>query len=227
MSGVIRAPRSTKSLAVAKLSWAPRPMTCTVSWFSRANCSTSADSRRQVGQCGAQNQTSTGRSPVTTLRTVTAEPSATESTSTSNTVSPLCRFGRFSAAACSALAPLPTPCEVSATSVAREESTDSAPPHALNTTARMGAAKYWRRIERCWLAPGALADLRLVMIAQPADGLNYSLLYMFDRCTMTVEMRSRYIRNSAKSVKGARSVRNVFVTAEVSSYPSAIPTMKR
>ena len=54
-----RPTRATKSLANSRLSWAPKPSTFR-SGLSCANCATAGPSATQVGQCGAQNQTSVG-----------------------------------------------------------------------------------------------------------------------------------------------------------------------
>ena len=88
------------SWAWEKLSWAPMPTTRMSSPCSRANCSTSGPSARQVGQCGAQNHRSTGWSPPpSSAARFTVSPVVTSRTSRSGK--------RFSAGADSSLSDPP------------------------------------------------------------------------------------------------------------------------
>ena len=74
--------RFTKSSACPRLSRAPTPMRVNLSVLFRANCSRPGASRRQVGQWGAQNHSTMGRSEGAKLARFTVAPVATFTMST-------------------------------------------------------------------------------------------------------------------------------------------------
>ena len=72
----------TKLWAKPRLSWVPTPMTVSWSALFRANCSTPGASRRQVGQWGAQNHSTMGRSEGAKLARLTVASVETSTRST-------------------------------------------------------------------------------------------------------------------------------------------------